>query len=416
MRSVGHRSLGGNLGLPLILTLPLLHCSAPKWEEPSALDPPELRGAWIATVNNIDWPSEPGLPAAQQREELCELLDAAADVNLNMVILQVRTAGDALYDSPLEPWSEYLTGEMGEAPDPHYDPLEFAIEEAHARGLELHAWFNPYRARYHTTVSDLAPNHILATRPDLVRRYGRHFWCDPGEPEVMDHTVGVILDVVRRYDIDGVHFDDYFYPYPETDAEGNEIAFDDDASWRRYREGGGTLERDDWRRDNVNRLVERLSHEIRAIDPDCRFGISPFGIWRPGHPPGIEGFDQWAQMWADPKHWAEQGWLDYLAPQLYWPTYQAPQSYSALLRWWLDQELGDTLLVPGNATYRVADEDHNWGVEEYDLQMRLTREMGAPGNIHYHLGNIRDNWGGVRDLLRTRYYHRPAPLPWAVRE
>lgn len=376
-----------------------------------AMDPPELRGGWIPTVNNIDWPSAPGLPVEQQKAELLALLDAAADAHLNMVILQVRTACDALYDSDLEPWSEFLTGEMGRPPEPTYDPLAFAIEAAHARGLELHAWFNPYRARYHTTVSDLHPSHILARRPDLVRRYGTHYWLDPGEPEVQDHTVAVILDVVRRYDIDGVHFDDYFYPYPEWDEEGEEIPFDDEASWQKYLAGGGTLSRGDWRRNNVNSLVGRLSREIRAIDPDCKFGISPFGIWRPGHPPTIEGFDQYEQMWADPKHWMAEGWLDYLAPQLYWPTHQAPQSYPLLLEWWLEQDHGGALLVVGNATVRVANERHNWGVEEYALQMRLTRQLGAPGNIHYYLGNIRDNHGGVRDLLRT-HYPNPARIPW----
>jgi uncharacterized lipoprotein YddW (UPF0748 family) len=404
-------------GLALAAALPLLTtCASMESVRPQARPNarPEIRGGWVATVNNIDWPSEPGLPVARQQAELRALLDTAADVNLNMVILQVRTACDALYDSPIEPWSEYLTGRMGVAPQPHYDPLAFAVAEAHARGLELHAWFNPYRARYHTTVSDLAPNHILRRRPDLVRRYGTHWWLDPGEPEVMDHTVSVILDVVRRYDIDGVHFDDYFYPYPENDAAGNVIPFPDDASWRKYRQRGGTLGLDDWRRDNVNRLVARLHREIKALDPDCIFGISPFGIWRPGNPPGIQGFDQYSQMWADPRHWAASGWLDYLAPQLYWPTFQEAQSYSALLGWWMAQDLRGTLIAPGNAVYRIAGEQHHWGIDEYARQMRFTRELGAAGNIHYHLGNIQDNWGGVRDYLKT-LYTEPAPLPWNAR-
>lgn len=311
-----HLSLGF---IAAALSIALMSCASTRSRDQT---PPEIRGGWIATVNNIDWPSEPGLSSPRQRAELRALLDTAADVNLNMVILQVRTACDALYDSRHEPWSEYLTGEMGLPPEPYYDPLAFAVEEAHARGLELHAWFNPYRARYHTRVGDLSLDHILARRPDLVRRYGTHYWLDPGEPEVMDHTVAVILDVVRRYDIDGVHFDDYFYPYPENDEDGEVIAFPDDVSYRRYRQSGGRLNRGDWRRNNVNRLVERLSREIRAIDPECKFGISPFGIWRPGHPPGIEGFDQVAQMWADPLRWVSEGWLDYLAPQLYWPTFQ----------------------------------------------------------------------------------------------
>src|SRR5437773_2770134 len=212
----------------------------------------EFRGVWVATVSNIDWPSEPGLSTQQQKDELIAILDRAAALNLNAVILQVRPAADALYDSKLEPWSEYLTGEMGKPPNPYWDPLAFAITEAHNRGLELHALFNPYRARHPSAKSPVSPTHISVTHPELVRKYGQYLWMDPGEPAVREHTIGVIVDVVKRYDIDGVHIDDYFYPYAEFDSAGKKIDFPDSASYARYRAGGGTLERDDWRRENVN--------------------------------------------------------------------------------------------------------------------------------------------------------------------
>src|SRR6266513_473262 len=206
----------------------------------------EFRGVWVASVENIDWPSVPGLSTREQQEELLAILDRAVALKLNAVILQVRPAADALYASPYEPWSEYLTGKMGRPPNPWYDPLEFAVNEAHKRGLELHAWFNPYRAHHPSGRSRPSPNHISVTHPELVKRYGSMLWMDPGEPEVREHTVRVVLDVVQRYDIDGVHIDDYFYPYKEKDRRGRLIEFPDATSWRKYLRSGGGLSRDDW--------------------------------------------------------------------------------------------------------------------------------------------------------------------------
>ncbi|MDP9348286.1 MAG: family 10 glycosylhydrolase, partial [Gemmatimonadota bacterium] len=281
---------------------------------------------WVASVANIDWPSRPGLSVAQQQAELLLILDRCAALRMNAVVLQVRPAADALYRSPHEPWSEYLTGEQGR--DPGYDPLEFAIAEAHRRGLELHAWFNPYRARHPSARAPNAPGHVSRTRPEWVKSYGRNLWMDPGEPAVQDQTVRVILDVVRRYDVDGVHLDDYFYPYPENDpATRQPLPFPDSASYARYQAAGGRLGRDDWRRSNVDGLVQRLHREIRSAKPWVRFGISPFSIWRAGFPAGVRGFDPYEQLYADSRKWLVNGWVDYFAPQLYQPIGHTAQGY-----------------------------------------------------------------------------------------
>jgi len=242
----------------------------------------EFRGLWVASVSNIDWPSKPGLPVAEVKRELEVILDRAQASGLNAVILQVRPAGDALYKSSLEPWSEYLTGKQGRAPEGRWDPLTFAVESAHQRGLELHAWFNPYRARHPSAKGTLARSHLTNRRPALVKRYGTHLWMDPGEPAVLAHTVRVVMDVVRRYDIDGVHVDDYFYPYKERDRRGQVIEFPDAESYARYQRDGGTLARDDWRRDNVDRLVHALHDSIHVVKPWVKFGVSPSSMPMPG--------------------------------------------------------------------------------------------------------------------------------------
>src|SRR6478609_11859693 len=242
-------------GMAILLAGMLNATSAPQGLTPLTANqtPPqprqEFRGAWVATVGNSVWPSKPGLPVSEQKSELLAILDQAKRLKLNTIIFQVRPACDALYASKLEPWSEYLTGRMGQPPAPFYDPLAFAIQEAHRRGLELHAWFNPYRAHHFKSVSSISSDHISKTHPELVRDYGRYLWLDPGEPEVQDYSLQVVMDVLKRYDVDGIHFDDYFYPYPEKDAQGRELEFPDEASWKKY----GVprqLSREDWRRES----------------------------------------------------------------------------------------------------------------------------------------------------------------------
>ncbi len=380
---------------------------------PPPLPPREFRGVWVATVANIDWPSKPGLPVEEQQAELIALLDKAVQMHLNAVVFQVRPACDALYNSALEPWSEYLTGQQGKAPEPLYDPLDFAVAEAHKRGLELHAWFNPYRARHNEAKSPVAADHISKTRPDLVRNYAKFLWLDPGEPDVQDYTSQVVLDVVRRYDIDGIHMDDYFYPYRENDAKNHEIPFPDSASYHKYTQDGGTLNRDDWRRENVNLLVERLYKEIKAEKPWVKFGISPFGIWRPGSPAQIKGFDAYVQIYADSRKWLHNGWCDYFTPQLYWKIEQTPQSYPVLLNWWIGQNVQHRHLWPGNFTSRVGDESKTaWPLHEIVYQVKTTRgHAGATGNVHFSMKAFLTNQGGITDGLAKSVYALPALVP-----
>ena len=373
--------------------------------------PREARGVWIATVGNMDWPSRRGLPTDSQKAELRAILDRVKQLNMNLVIFQVRPAGDALYASALEPWSEYLTGTQGKAPDPYYDPLAFAIEEAHARGLELHAWFNPYRARHPSGRSDLAPLHLGRSKPELVRKYGEHLWMDPGEPAVQAHSLKVIGDVVKNYDVDGIHIDDYFYPYREY-RRGKLIQFPDERSWRKYVNAGGKLTRDDWRRDNVDQFVRRLHETVHAIKPNVKFGISPFGIWRPGHPESVRGLDAYVELFADSRKWLNNGWLDYFTPQLYWQTESPQQRYTALLDWWVAENKHNRHIWAGNAAFRVRRDQQNWAAEEIVRQVVLTREQrGASGNVQFNMTSLMKNQGGVADALSANAYPDQALMP-----
>jgi uncharacterized lipoprotein YddW (UPF0748 family) len=373
--------------------------------------PRELRAAWVASVSNIDWPSRPGLSTAQQQAELIAILDKLVQLRMNAVVLQVRPAADALYQSSLEPWSSFLTGEMGRAPDPYYDPLSFAVAEAHKRGLELHAWINPYRAK-HPATRTVSANHVSRTHPELVRQYGPFLWMDPGDPAVRALTTDVVLDMVRRYDIDGVHMDDYFYPYPETQG-GRELDFPDESTYRRYRQGGGTLAKNDWRRENVNQLVKELNDSIHAAKPWVRFGVSPFGIWRPGYPASVRGLDQYEKLYADARKWLNEGWVDYFTPQLYWSTDRPEQSYPVLLEWWVQQNLKGRHLWPGNYTGKVGfTNSSRWRTDEIIDQIRRTRaQPGATGNVHFNMKVFLDNPDSLDERLVREVYTGPALVP-----
>jgi uncharacterized lipoprotein YddW (UPF0748 family) len=371
----------------------------------------EFRGVWVATVDNIDWPSKPGLSTRDQQKELLALLDRAAALRLNAVIFQVRPSADALYESKLEPWSFFLTGRQGKAPKPAYDPLAFAIKEAHARGLELHAWFNPYRARHPAEKSPAAASHISRARPDLVRRYGQFLWMDPGDPAVRQQTVRVVLDVVRRYDVDGVHIDDYFYPYPEGGAD-----FPDETTFRRYGAQGGTLSKADWRRQNVDDLVRDLYDAIKRAKPWVKFGISPFGIWRPGYPSSVRGLDAYERLYADARKWMNEGWGDYFTPQLYWRTDAPEQRYLDLLGWWIGENRMGRHMWPGNFTSRATEAARNlWDPSEVVAQIRITRlEPGASGNIHFSMKAFGLSTALATSLTRDVYTASALvpPSPW----
>lgn len=368
----------------------------------------EFRGIWVTAVNNIDWPSRQGLSAVQQQAELVRLLEQMQALNLNALILQVRPASDALYNSPYEPWSSWLTGTQGQSPG--YDPLEFAIRESHKRNIEVHAWFNPYRARVSPTET-IAPNHISQRYPQYTYRYGNQLWMDPGAKEVQDWTYTVILDVVRRYDIDGVHLDDYFYPYPQSG-----VSFPDSQTYAAYRQAGGSLSLADWRRDNVNQLVQRLATGIRGTKPHVKFGISPFGIYRPGQPAGIQGLDQYNALYADPKLWLQQGWVDYLAPQLYWRIDPPQQSYATLLNWWSQQNSLGRHIYAGNYLSQL--DGKAWGKTEFERQVALSRQKAAQnslGNIFFSAKVLRDNRLGIHETFKTSLYPSPAlppTMPW----
>ena len=399
--------------------------AAVAYEPPAA--PREFRAAWVSTVANIDWPSRSGLNAVQQQAEAIAILERARALNLNAIVLQVRPSADAIYASTIEPWTEYLSGVQGQAPQPWYDPLKFWIREAHARGLELHAWFNPYRARHATAKSPPAHNHVGRTNPAIVKSYGRFLWMDPGEELAARQTLEVVLDVVRRYDIDGVHIDDYFYPYPveapnatgEAAALDNpngaksELEFPDQPSWQRYLLGGGKLERADWRRDNVNRLIQALYEGIHREKRWVRFGISPFGVGRPDRrPPGITGFSQYDKLYADAELWLANGWLDYLAPQLYWPIAQAPQAYPVLLDYWLAQNAHGRHVWPGLFTSRIGAATKAFTPDEIVQQIGVTRSRaGAGGHLHFSMAALMENRQGIGDQLRASHYATAALVP-----
>ncbi|HEV2862933.1 MAG TPA: family 10 glycosylhydrolase [Pyrinomonadaceae bacterium] len=372
----------------------------------------EFRAVWVATVSNIDFPTQKTLTAEQQKAELLQTLELARSLKLNAVVFQVRPQCDALYASDVEPWSEFLTGEMGRAPS--FDPLAFLVDEAHRRGILVHAWFNPYRA-LHPSAKTVSENHISKRRPELVRQYGTHLWLDPTDPEVRRHSLNVVADVVKRYDVDGVHFDDYFYPYPERDAGGARIEFPDDANWRKYQDRGGKLSRDDWRRKNVNDFIKEVGRAVKRIKPEILYGVSPFGIWQPMPEKEIVGFNAYAELYADARKWLRDGTVDYLAPQLYWETARKNLSFPVLLEWWKSQNVKRRHVWPGIATYRVGSNE-NFTAGEISNQIKLTKTSPLTlGAIHFSLKSLRNDLGGVHASLRGGVYAGDAlvpPTPW----
>ncbi|WP_188188139.1 glycoside hydrolase family 10 protein [Nonomuraea sp. SYSU D8015] len=369
----------------------------------------QLRGVWIATVKNIDWPSRSGLSIERQKADYVKILDSAVSRRLNAVFVQVRPASDALYKSSIEPWSQFLTGKAGK--DPGWDPLPFLIDEAHKRGLEFHAWFNPYRASYDADVSKLPANHPARQHPDWTVKYGDRLYYNPGLPQVREHVTKVITDVVDRYDVDGVHFDDYFYPYP---GEGGQ--FNDKAAFAKYGKGKSLA---DWRRDNVNTLIAQVDKVIHERKNHVKFGISPFGIWRnkSNDPSGsaTNGMSAYDSIFADAKAWIESGTVDYVMPQLYWSRGFKAADYRALAPWWAGAVEGSGVhLYIGQALYRVgAKDDKAWTRPgELSAHLMLNRKYEqVDGDVYFSAKQLLTNPLGAMDRVAKDHYGRPALLP-----
>lgn len=340
----------------------------------------EFRGIWIATINNIDWPSAPGLPVEVQKKELKELLERIEKLNLNVVIFQVRPASDAFYPSETEPWSYFLTGKQGTPPSPAFDPLSYAIELCHSKGMEFHAWFNPFRVR-NAGFYKLDPGSFAAKHPQYLHGYDHKLFLDPGIPQVRDHIIQVIMEVVRKYSIDAVHFDDYFYPYP-----AEEIKFPDQKSFRQYGKAFYPRRLGDWRRDNISRFISAIHDSIKAVKPSVKLGVSPFGIWRtksddPDGSPGVKGTTSFDDLYADVYQWLSKGWIDYVMPQLYWEQGNRFGDFAALTKWWNDHCFGKPVYI-GQALFKSTGVDKVFeNPKEINEQINILRKFENVGGF-----------------------------------
>jgi uncharacterized lipoprotein YddW (UPF0748 family) len=374
----------------------------------------EFRGVWIATVVNLDWPSNARANSDRQKKELTDILNNHQETGINAIMLQVRPAADALYAKSFEPWSKYLTGQQGKAPSPMYDPLEFAITEAHKRGMELHAWFNPYRATFDGNFGSLSEDHITRLKPDWFFTYGGIKLFNPGIPEVREYIVKVILNVVDNYDVDGIHLDDYFYPYPIAGQRIN-----DADAFEKYGEDFDDIK--DWRRDNVDKLIQMLGDSIHKHKPNMKFGISPFGIWanKYQNPDGSEtsGGSSYYENFADSRKWIEEGWIDYINPQLYWPVGSRAAAFEKLLTWWSNNTFNRHLYI-GMAPYRILERKAAAYRNPAELpnQLKLTRDNPrVQGSVYFKSTSLLSNPLGFTDSLRENYYRYPAlppPMLW----
>ncbi|MGJ8678200.1 MAG: glycoside hydrolase family 10 protein [Akkermansiaceae bacterium] len=393
------------VGLSFLLIILSVSSAWSQGYVPSREKPPvvtrEFRGAWIASVYNIDWPTAQGLSASTQKSEMRAILDKAASLNLNAVIFQVRPHADALYQSSIEPWSPWLTGSMGRSPG--YDPLAYCIAEAHKRGIEVHAWFNPFRALSNASMPT-SSNHVTRTHPSLIRKFKNYKWMDPASKYTRERALAVIMDVTRRYDVDGIHIDDYFYPYPDLDSAGNPRQVFPDGK------------KPSQRRAYVNGFVRDMYNSVKKAKPWVRVGISPFGIWKPGVPSGTTAsINAYEHLAADSREWLKKGWCDYLSPQLYWRV-SGPQGYTKLLTWWRSQ--GSRPVWPGIATSRInSSEDPGRPASEIINQVNLSRTIGRnyAGHVHWSMKALQQNRGGVSTSLAKNNYAAAAlvpPMPW----
>ena len=353
----------------------------------------EFRGVWIATINNLDWPSAPGLPVEQQKRELKELIESIEKLNLNVVIFQVRPAADAFYESDTEPWSYFLTARQGAAPAPFFDPLQYAIELCHSKGMELHAWFNPFRVRnlgYYV----LDPHSFAAKHPQYIHEYDHKLFLDPGYPQVREYINSVIMEVVRKYDIDAIHFDDYFYPYPVTG-----VKYPDMKTFRQYGKNLYPKGLAEWRRNNINQFIASVHDSIKSIKPNLKLGVSPFGIWRnerddPNGSPGARATSSYDDLYADVYHWLSNDWIDYVIPQIYWEQGNRFGDFEAMVRWWNDHSFGKPVYV-GQALFKSTGEDKVFSnPREISEQIDIIRKFEKIGGFSLystsHLARLSD--------------------------
>jgi uncharacterized lipoprotein YddW (UPF0748 family) len=391
-----------NNSIILFLLLFILLLTSPLF--PQAPSPKrEFRGIWIATVENIDWPSNKYLSSEQQQHEFITIIDRLKKDKFNAVFVQIRPSADALYESSIEPWSEWLTGKQGRSPSPHYDPLKFIIEECHKRGIALHAWLNPFRSVMDIHESSISPQHVSRLHPNWNVIYGKYKWLNPGLPDVRDYVLKVVMDVVHRYQVDGVHFDDYFYPYQLKNKK-----FHDEKAFKKYSRGIRNL--DDWRRDNINLFVKRVSDSIHKIKPGIQFGISPFGIWKNKRtdPAGssTSGSESFNSTYADSRKWLQKGWIDYLVPQLYWHIGNNRADYKTLAEWWNENSSGKNIYL-GESVYKIgSDKNIEWSCgSQIPTQIRLNRSLkNINGNVFFNTNSVLKNLKGIEDSLRNNYY------------
>lgn len=370
----------------------------------------EFRCAWIATVYNIDYPSNTGLSVSTMKSEFIALLNKLKTAGINAVFVQIRPSCDAFYNSPYEPWSEWLSGTQGVAPAGGYDPLVFMIDEAHQRGIEFHAWLNPYRAVVSTTSSSIASNHVSVLHPTWCVTYNSLKLLDPGLPQVRDYVTMVVSDIVTRYNLDGIHFDDYFYPYPSGGA-----TFNDNATFSVYPRGFTNI--DNWRRDNVNLLVAMVNDSIKSIKSYVKFGVGPFGIWKNGVPAGITGLSSYYDIYCDPIAWLNNQSIDYVAPQLYWKI-GTNQDFNTLVDWWGTQANNKGRhCYAGMASYQLNANGGNWAVNDILNQITSTRLINfkAQGKSFFSSTSIKNNMKYFSDSLVLSFnkYNCLIPtMPW----
>ncbi len=376
----------------------------------------EFRGIWIASVVNIDWPNNGKDTVEKQQKDFIKILEFYKKLHFNAVIVQIRTAGDALYPSRLAPWSRFLTGKEGVQPHPYYDPLAWMINESHQRGFEFHAWLNPYRATFDLDTGILDQTHDYHQHPEWMIKYGKKYYYNPGLPEIQQHLVSVINEVVQNYDIDAIHFDDYFYPYKIKDE-----VFDDQLSYQRYGKPDQSIE--DWRRENVNTLIQDIHTNIKIQKPWVQFGISPFGVWRnkSKDPLGSDteaGQTTYDDLYADPIAWMQNGWIDYLAPQLYWSLNHPKASHRKLVHWWNKNNNNINIYI-GNGAYKVRNNSDNaWNKKkQLSKQIKLTRKTDSiSGNIFFSAKSLLNKHNDITEQLSKYIYQRPSLPPSHIKE